>query len=217
MKRREFIMLVGGAAAWPVATRAQQRRTDATHRGLMGYAEDDPETAARLAAFRQRLERRGWTEGGNVQIEVRFTGSSPDRNQPLAKELVSLQPDVILAHTTVAARALQRETVTIPIIFVNVSDLWVRVLSRAWHGRAEMYRHSALSSGIVGKWLALLKEIAPRVMHVGVVGNPKTTPFDFFLRAAEAVAHSLAITLTANTVETANGIERSIGPFERAG
>ena len=122
MKRREFIMLVGGAAAWPVATRAQQADRVRRIGILMGYAEDDPETAARLAAFRQRLERRGWTEGGNVQIEVRFTGSSPDRNQPLAKELVAPQPDVILAHTTVAARALQRETVTIPIIFVNVSD-----------------------------------------------------------------------------------------------
>ena len=213
MKRREFISLLGGAAAWPVAARAQQsevRRIGV----LMGYAESDPETEARLAAFRQRLERRGWTEGRNVHIEARFAGSSPDRYQPLAKELVSLEPDVILAHTTMAAGALQRETRTIPIIFVNVSDPigsgFVASLARPGGNLTGILHYEV---GIVGKWLALLKEIAPRVMHVAVVGNPKTTPLDYFLRAAEAAAPSLAVTPTSSTVETASDIERLIGSF----
>jgi putative ABC transport system substrate-binding protein len=218
LKRRDFITLVGGAAAaWPLAARAQQADRVRRIGILMGYAEGDPETEARLAAFRQRLERRGWSEGRNVNIEARFAGSSPDRYQPLATELVALQPDVILAHTTMAAVALQRETRTIPIIFVNVSDPigagFVASLARPGGNLTGILHYEA---GIVGKWLALLKEIAPRVTHVAVMGNPRTTPFDYFLRAAEAVAPSLAITLTASTIETTSDIERSIGSFANA-
>jgi ABC-type uncharacterized transport system substrate-binding protein len=213
LKRREFISLFGGAAAaWPFAARAQsgKRRIGV----LMGYAENDLETEARLAAFRQRLERRGWAEGRNVQIEARFAGRSSDRYQLLAKELISLEPDVIVAHTTMAAGALQRETRTIPIIFVNVSDPigsgFVASLARPGGNLTGILHYEV---GIVGKWLALLKEIAPRVMHVAVVGNPKTTPFDYFVRAAEAAAPSLAVTVTSGTFETASDIERLIGSF----
>src|SRR5258708_24447859 len=109
MKRRKFITLIGGAAAaWPVVARAQSgpvRRIGV----LMGLAEDDPQTKARLAGFRQGLERRGWSEGRNLRIDYRFAAGSSDRYQLLAKELIALQPDVILAHSTPAATALQRE------------------------------------------------------------------------------------------------------------
>src|SRR5262245_30245160 len=121
MKRREFIRFVGGTVfAWPLPARAQQagmRRIGV----LVGLAEDDLETKARLAAFRQGLEKRGWSEGRNVHIDTRFAPASAHA-QVLAKELVALQPDVILAHTTPITTALQRESRTIPIVFAVVAD-----------------------------------------------------------------------------------------------
>ena len=123
MQRREFITLLGGASmVLPLAARAQQADRVRRIGVLIGYAEDDPETKVRLAAFLQRLEKRGWSEGRNVQIETRFAAASADKYEPLAKELVATQPDVILAHTTQVAAALQRESRAIPIVFVNVSD-----------------------------------------------------------------------------------------------
>lgn len=121
MRRRAFISLLGGAAAWPVLTRAQ---TDRVRRigVLLNFTEDDPEAKERLAAFRQGLERRGWSEGRNLHFDYRFTAVNTDRFSTLAKELIALQPDVILAHSTACATALQHETHTIPIVFVNVSD-----------------------------------------------------------------------------------------------
>jgi putative ABC transport system substrate-binding protein len=121
MNRRAFISLIGGAAAWPLAARAQQ--SDGMRRigVLMGLAEDDPETKARLAAFRLGLDKRGWSEARNVRIDYRFAPGSA-QVQVLAKELVALQPDVILAHTTPVIAALQRESRTIPIVFVAVAD-----------------------------------------------------------------------------------------------
>ena len=123
MQRREFIKLLGGAAAvWPLSARAQQPDRMRRIAVLVGYAEDDPETKARLAAFRQGLERRRWSEGRNVRIDCRFAAGRTEQFQPLAKELVALQPDVILAHTTPVVAALQQESPAIPIVFVNVSD-----------------------------------------------------------------------------------------------
>jgi putative tryptophan/tyrosine transport system substrate-binding protein len=146
MQRREFIRLLGGTAvAWPLVARAQQADRVRRIGVLMGYAEDDPETKVRLAAFRQRLEKRGWSEGRNVQIDTRFVAASADKYEPLAKELVATQPDVILAHTTQVAAALQRETRAIPIVFVNVSDPIGSglVASLAPAGR-EFYRRAAV-------------------------------------------------------------------------
>jgi putative ABC transport system substrate-binding protein len=123
MKRREFITLLGGAVAtWPLATRAQQPPQMRRIAVLVLSAENDPDTTARLAGFRQELERLGWAEGRNIRIDYRFAGGRTDRFQPLAKELVGLQPEAIVAHSTSIAAALQRESRTIPIVFTNVSD-----------------------------------------------------------------------------------------------
>ena len=211
MRRREFITLLSGAIVWPLAARAQQADKVRRIGVLMGYAEDDPETKARLAAFRQRLEKRGWSEGRNVHIEIRFAANNSSKYEPLAKELVATRPDVILAHTTRVAAALQRESRVIPIVFVNVSDPigsgFVKSLASPGENLTGVLQYEA---SVVGKWLAMLKEIAPRLERVAIVANPKTTPYDYFFRAAEAIAPSLAIKLVASPVATAADIEHAI-------
>jgi putative tryptophan/tyrosine transport system substrate-binding protein len=216
MRRREFITFLGGAAATlPLSVRAQQADHMRRIEVLMGYAEDDPETKSRLAAFRQMLEKRGWSEGRNVQIETRFAPGS--NYEPLAKELVATQPDVILAHTTPVATALQRASHVVPVVFVNVSDPigsgFVASLARPGGNLTGVLNYEA---GVVGKWLEMLKEIAPRVERVALVANPKTSPYDYFLRAAEAAATSLAIRILPSPVTTAANIEHTIESFAAA-
>ena len=217
MRRREFITLLSGATVvWPLAARAQQADRVRRIGVLMGYTEDDPETKARLAAFRQRLEKRGWSEGRNVHIETRFAGSNSSKYEPLAKELVATKPDVILAHTTRVAAALQRESRVIPIVFVNVSDPigsgFVASLARPGENFTGVAQYEA---SVVGKWLAMLKEIAPRLERVALVANPNTTPYDYFLRAAEAAAPALSIKMVSSPVATAANIEQAIESFAR--
>jgi ABC-type uncharacterized transport system substrate-binding protein len=122
MIRREFITLLGAAVAWPLAARAQRSEQMRRIGVLMGDAEDDPEVKARLTAFREALDRLGWSEGRNVRIDYRFAANNPDQYQPLAKQLIRLQPDVLLAYTTPIAAALQQQSHVVPIVFANVSD-----------------------------------------------------------------------------------------------
>jgi putative ABC transport system substrate-binding protein len=170
MRRREFLGVVGGAAAWPFVARAQQSGRKLRIGVLIGYAEDDPETKARLAALRQGLEKRGWSEGRNIEIQTRFAAGNEDKYEPLAKELVATQPDVILAHTTQVVAALQRESRAMPIVFVNVSDPvgsgFIASLARPGGNLTGVLQYEP---GIVGKWLAMLKEIAPRVERVALL------------------------------------------------
>jgi putative ABC transport system substrate-binding protein len=215
MRRRQFITLLGGAAAaWPIGARAQQGDRLRRIGMLIGYAEEDPETKSRLAVFRQRLEKRGWSESRNIDIEARFVAGSAPQYEPLAKELVALQPDVILAHTTPATAALQRESRTIPIEFVNVSDPigsgFIENLARPGGNLTGVLLYEA---GITGKWLAMLKEIAPSLARAALMANPKQGAYDYFLRAAETVAPSLAIKLVSSPVETAADVERAIESF----
>ena len=215
MLRREFISLIGGAATWPLAAYAQSgmRRIGV----LIGLTESDPETIARLAAFRRGLERRGWSEGRNLLIDFRFAAGRADRYEPLAKELVALQPDVILAHTTPIVEAVARENRALPIVFVTVSDPigsgFITTLARPGGNLTGVLYFEA---SIIGKWLAMLKEIAPRTVRAAFIANPKTTPYDYFLRSAKAVAPSLAIELVPSQVETADDIEGAIETFSRA-
>ena len=217
MRRRSFITLLGGAAAaWPLAGRAQQPNRMRSIGVLLALAEDDPESKARLVAFRQGLERLGWSEGRNVRIDYRFASASAEWAQVLAKELVALQPDVIVAHSTPIAAALQRESRAIPIVFLGVSDPidsgFIASLARPGGNLTGLLQYE---ESITGKWLAMLKEIAPRLVRAAFVGNPKATPYDYFLRAAEAAARSLAIELVSSPVETAADIERAIESVAR--
>jgi putative tryptophan/tyrosine transport system substrate-binding protein len=216
MRRRVFITLLGGAAFSPIAAWAQP--TDRMRRigVLMALTENNPEAKAWLAALRQGLEKRGWLEGRNLRIDYRFMAGQRDRVPALASELLAEKPDVILAHTTGVAVALQRESHTTPIVFVHISDPigagLVPSLSRPGGNITGVLHYEA---GIVGKWLGMLKEIAPRLTRIALIANPKTTAFDYFLRSAEAAAPSLAIELVSRRIETAADIEREIELFGR--
>jgi putative tryptophan/tyrosine transport system substrate-binding protein len=217
MKRREFMTLLGGvAAAWPLTAHAQQDGRIRRIGVLSGNAEGDLENQTWFAAFRQDLERLGWSEGRNIRIDYRFAAAGPVRFQAFAKELLALQPDVIFANTTPAAAALQHESRVVPIVFTGVSDPigsgFVASLARPG---GNLTGFLLIEASIAGKWLEMLKEIEPRLTRAAFVANPKTTPYDYFLRAAEAAASLLAIELVPIRVETAADIERSIEVFGR--
>src|SRR5262249_44510008 len=184
---------------------------------LVGLTEDDPETKARLAGFRQGLEKRRWSEGGNVHIDYRFAPAGAQA-QGLAKELVDLQPDVIFKHSTPLVAALQRESLTIPIVFPAIADPggagFIANLARPGGNITGVAQYEPT---VTGKWLAMLKEIAPSLVRAAFVANPKTaTYYDYYLRAAEAVAPSLAIDVVLSPVENAADIERAIESFASA-
>jgi putative ABC transport system substrate-binding protein len=218
MRRREFITLLGGAAAaWPPSARAQL--ADRVRRiGVLmaSLPEGEPDTTARVVKFQQELERLGWSEGRNVRIDYRYTAGRSDQYQLLARELVALQPDVILAFSTRVTAALQQETRTIPIVFVNVSDPigagFIASLARPGGNITGILHYEA---GIIGNWLALLKEISPRLGRAAFVANPKTTSYDFFLLAAQAAASSLAIELVPSSVANAADIDRTVETIAR--
>ena len=184
---------------------------------LLGFAEDDPETKARLAAFRQGLEKRGWTEGRNVRIDYRFALAGAQA-QVLAKELVALQPDAIFTHATPLVAALQRESRTIPIVFAGLADPigsgFVASLPRPGGNITGVMLYEA---SVTGKWLAMLKEIAPSIVRAGFVANPKTaTYYDYYLRAGEALGSSLGIDVVFSPFENTADIERAIKSFASA-
>jgi len=157
VKRREFITVLGGAAAaWPLAARAQQPAKVRRVGMLIGYAENDPETQARLLAFRQGLDHLGWKEGSSVVIDYRFAPASPDQAQHFAKELVALRPDVLVGNSTPATAALLRETRTIPIVFVGVSDpLGSGFVASIARPGGNTTGFTNFESSLTGKWLEM--------------------------------------------------------------
>ena len=219
MRRRDFIRVVGGtAAAWPLAAHAQQPDRIRQMAVLAPLAEGDPEVTARLAGLRRGLEKRGWSEGRNVRMDTRFApDSSADQAQVQAKQLIALQPDVILAQATPLVTALQRESRLIPIVFASVADPigsgFVASLPRPGGNITGVMLYEA---SVTGKWLAMLKEIAPRLERAALVTNPKTAPYyNYYLRAAESVSPSLGIKVVPSLVENSADLERTIGAFAR--
>jgi putative ABC transport system substrate-binding protein len=216
MRRREFLEALGGAAvAWPLAARAQQGERVRRISLLISGAESDPEMQARVTAVRQGLTRVGWSEGYNIQIDYRYASASAQRAQAFARELVALKPEVIIAFGTFTARALHRETTTVPIVFVGVADpigdQFVTSLARPG---ANLTGTLLNEPGIVGKWLAMLKEIAPRLECVAVLFNPKTSPYRrVYAENAEDIARALAIKIVPLEISAADDILRGISNF----
>ena len=170
MKRREFMGVLGGAAAgWPMAARAQQSERKQRIGVFMSGAEGDPETQARLVGIRQGLARLGWSEGRNLQIDYRYASASPEKAQAYAKELVTLQPDVILAPSqVVAARFASSATRVVPIVFVGVADpIGAGLIASLARPGGNLTGTLLNEPSVVEKWLALLKEAAPNLVAGG--------------------------------------------------
>jgi len=208
MRRREFIALVGGATAWPLAARAEQRDRTQLVGVLMGFAESDPTAQSMVRAFRNALPKLGWMEGSNVRVELRWGGYDADRIAMLAKELVDLKPDVILGQTTPVINALGRVTKTIPIVFVTVSDpLGSGFAINLAHPGSNMTGFMVDDAALGGKWVQLLKEIAPTTTHVALLYSPVGPPLNFFMPAIQAAAPSLKVQANASTVRLKDEIE----------
>jgi putative ABC transport system substrate-binding protein len=217
LKRREFITLLGGAtAAWPLAVRAQQHERMRRIGVLMAFAERDSEAPPRVTAFRRGLQELGWTAGGNVRIDYRWSAGDPDRTRANAKELVRLKPDVILVNYGHGLAALQNDTRTVPIVFVNVPDpVDLGFVSSLASPGGNTTGFTNLEHALAGKWLEVLKEIAPDVIQVGIIYNPEDPTWPERLHQIEAVASSLGVQVTPAGVHDGAEIERAIGAFAR--
>jgi putative ABC transport system substrate-binding protein len=216
--RREFITLVGGAAAWPLAARAQQGERMRRIGVLMPLAADDPVGQARIAALREGLEKLGWIEGRNIRIDTRWmTTGDVESMQRFAKELVALQPDLIVTQSTPITATLLQETRTIPIVFALVADPIGSgfVASFAKPG-GNVTGFVTIEPTMAGKWLELLKEIAPRAARVAFLFNPATaTYFEYWLNPFKAAAVSFAVEAIAAPVRDRSELESVIAEQAR--
>jgi putative ABC transport system substrate-binding protein len=213
MKRRAFITLLGSAAAtWPFAVRAQQPGRLRRIGVLMSTNENDPVAQARVAAFREGLAESGWSEGGNLAIEWRWSGGDIARTREQAAELVQLAPDVLLANGTPATAALKQATTTIPIVFAVVNDPVAQgFIASMAHPGGNITGFSFLEYSMVGKSLEMLKRIAPASNRVAVMFNPETYPYyEIHLKSFEGVARQLALDLFAAPARSADEIDDAI-------
>jgi putative ABC transport system substrate-binding protein len=173
LRRREFVALLGGAAAWPLAARAQQGGRVRRIGVLMPYYENDPVMKPRRPAFTQALAGLGWTDGRNVRIDLRWAGGDINRILALARELVGLHPDIILTGGTPETVALQRETRTIPIVFAGVTDpVASGIVPRLDRPSGNVTGFAIFEASLGGKWLELLSEIAPGLKRAAIMFNP---------------------------------------------
>jgi len=196
IRRREFITLLGGAAAWPVAARAQQGDRVRRIGVLMSRDENDPEGKRRYSAFTQALAGLGWTEGRNLRMDLRWVGADAGRIRVSAQELVALQPDIILTQATPNTAAVQRETRTIPIVFVGVSDpVATGIVPRLDRPNGNVTGFAIFEASLGGKWLELLSEIAPGLKRAAIMFNPDTNPVTVYMPSFETAARSLKVEL----------------------
>jgi len=216
MNRREFITLLGGAAAWPLAARAQQPEQMRRIGVLMNRAADDPEGQASVAAFQQVLQQLGGSDGRKVRIDIRWGENDVDRDRRYAAELIALTPDIILASGTLSVTALQQVTRTLPIVFVNITDPvgagLVDTLARPG-GNATGFMN--YESSFSGKKLQLLKQIAPNLTRAAVVKNPASAADSAQFGAIQAMASSLGVEVSPINVRDAEEIERAVAAFAR--
>ncbi len=217
LDRRDFITLLGGAAAWPLAAGAQPANRLRRIGVLMNVVENDPGGVMEIADLRQGLTELGWVEERNIHLDFRWPGGDIERAQALATELVALKPDVLLSRSTPTTAALKRESASIPIVFVNVTEPveqgFVQSLARPG---GNITGFSNFEGMIGGKWLQLLKEVDARIARVAVIFNPQTAPFaGLFLRSVEAAAPALAVEVEAMPVQNDADIEAAMTAFAR--
>src|SRR5260370_39052409 len=210
MRRREFIAVLGGATiSRPLAARAQQPARMRLIGVLVGNAESHGIAQSWLTVFRGALTKLGWIEGSNLRIELRWSAGDADRMRTFAKELIDLRPDAILGVTTPVIGALARETKTIPIVFAGVSDpIGSGFAANFTHPGGNITGFTVNDPTLGGKWVELLKEIAPRTVHVALLFNPATTvPFHFFMPSIQPTASSSAVEVSAAPVHAKDEIE----------
>jgi putative ABC transport system substrate-binding protein len=218
MRRREFItLLCGAAAAWPLTAQAQQPDRMRRIGVLMGFPESDSQAQSFIAAFQNGLQKLGWTDGRNVRIDTRWAAFDAESKQRFAKELIALQPDLILSHTTPTTAALLQQTRTIPIIFATVTDPigsgFVASLSRPG---GNVTGFTLVEPTMAAKWVELLKEIAPRVNWIAMLFNPATATYaDYFLKPFKAAAASFAVAAIAAPAHDTSELESVIAAQAR--
>ncbi|MGB6286568.1 MAG: ABC transporter substrate-binding protein [Xanthobacteraceae bacterium] len=218
MKRREFITLLGGTVVvWSFAVRAQQTER-MRHLGvLMAFSENDPEAQSWAGGFREELGKLGWIEGHNIQIDIRWATADVESLQRFAKQLVALQPDLILTGSTPAPAAMRQETNTIPIVFAMVGDPvgsgFVASLSRPG---GNLTGFTPIENSLGGKWVELLKEVAPRVAKLAMVFDPAMAPFaSYYLNPFKAAAASLGMEAIVSPVDDMPALERVVATSAR--
>jgi putative tryptophan/tyrosine transport system substrate-binding protein len=217
VRRRQFITLLGGAAAaWPFAARAQQRDHVKRLGVLWGLAENDNVYEPYLSAFKQRLLDLGWIDGRNIRVEYWFTGGVTERIRIAARDLVAVAPDVIFATTNPAVAALLQETQTIPIVFTLVSDsVGSGFVPSLAHPGGNITGFHNFEPELSGKWLEILKEVAPEVRRVAFLHHPQTAAHIGFLRAIEVASKSVGVKVTAAGARDASEIEPVLKAFAR--
>jgi putative ABC transport system substrate-binding protein len=216
MLRRQFITLLGGAAVWPLAARAQQGDRVRRIGVLVPFGENDPEGKRRVSAFTQALADLGWTDGRNVRMDLRWGGEDPNRIPALAQELVGLKPDIILANGTTATAAIQRETRTIPIVFASIDDpVASGIVARLNRPSGNVTGFATFEATLGGKWLELLSEIAPGLKRAAIMFNPPRTTASTFMPSLETAARSLKVEPIITPVHSDAEIETTIIDLRR--
>ncbi len=213
MRRREFIALVGGAAAvWPVTARAQQAERVRRLGVLMAVAESDADARNGVSILQERLQKLGWKDGNNIRIDYRWGNADEARIGALAKELVELQPDALVGHSTPSAKGLLKQTRSIPIVFLTVTDpLGQGLVASLSHPGGNITGFSVFEFSLGTKWLEMLKQIAPGVRRVTAIFNPKTAPYyGLYLESITAGAPSLGVESIAAQVHSESDIENVI-------
>ena len=217
MRRRDFITLIGAAAAWPLAARAQQADRVRRVGVLMNLTADDPEASTRVTALAQGLQQLGWTDGRNVRIDYRWGAADADHSRKYAAELVTLAPDVILASGTPAVAALQQATRTVPIIFVNAVDpVGAGLVDSLAQPGGNATGFILFEYGISAKWLELLREIAPQLKRAAVLRQPDIASGIGQLAVIQAAAPSFGVEVRPVGVRDAEEIERAVTAFARS-
>ncbi len=217
MRRRQFITLLGGAAAWPLAARAQQPAKIRRVGVLMNLSESDLEAQRLVTAFRDGLTELGWADGRNLRIDYRWAGGDVGRIRAFAKELVELSPDIIVGYGTPVVVAIQQETRSIPIVFLSVTDpVGQSLVASLGHPGGNITGFAVFEVSLGTKWTEALKQIAPGLKRVAIIYNPKTAPYyPLYLRAIEQAASSFAVEPIAVEVHDDAEIERAISTLAR--